>query len=247
MENLIHQHSKFVVVVIKVRFCLSLLFILEKFSGMLCVDIFNRIREANIDIYFRPSMSKFSTTSLSIDVVRTSLNPTVAFLNRQIILLLSALGIPDQHFIDLQNHMLEQLSALMLGPVEAIRALKELNEFGGNGFHPFLIAYMRRLGQFKDPFVWRLLHVIKAFLIKELRIKTKIRVRDSWSLLGVVDEKGILPYGQVFIQIDNSHQQKDNPTKEIFRGPVIVTRNPCFHPGRYFTELQLSLIFVVER
>ena len=207
---------------------------------MVCVDIFNRIKETNIDVYFRQSMSKFSTENNSIDVVRTSQNPTVAFLNRQIILLLSSLGIPDQNFIDLQNHMLEQLSALTEGSFKGARALKELNEFGGNGFHPFLIAYMKKLGQFQDPFVWRLLHVIRAFLIKELRTKTKIRVQDSWSLLGVTDESGTLKYGQVFIQIDNSHQQKENPTKEIFQGPVIVTRNPCFHPGRYFNQFENS-------
>lgn len=207
---------------------------------MVCVDIFNRIQEDKIDVYFRKSMKKFPTDNYSIDVCRTSQNPTVAFLNRQIILLLSSLGIPDQNFIDLQTHMLTQLSALTGNHLEAIQALKELNEFGGNGFHPFLIAYMKRLGQFKDPFVWRLLQVIRAFLIKELRTKSKIRVQDSWCLLGVTDESGTLKYGQVFIQIDNSHQQKENPIQEIFRGPVIVTRNPCFHPGKNCNEFGKS-------
>ena len=202
---------------------------------MVCVDVFNRIKEPNIDVYFRPSMNKFPTDNFSIDVVRTSYNPTVAFLNRQIILLLSSLGIPNENFLDLQNQMFQQLSVLTGDPHEAIRALKDLTEYGGNGFHMFLIAYIRRLGRCKDPFVWRLLHVIRAFLIKELRIRAKIRVQDSWSLLGVIDESETLQYGQVFIQIDTSHQQKENPTKEIFQGPVIVTRNPCFHPGtKYF-------------
>lgn len=202
------------------------------YKGMLCIDTFNCIKEPNIDIYFRPSMNKFPTDNYSIDVVRTSHSPTVAFLNRQIILLLSALGIPKENFIYLQNHMLEQLADLTKDPQNAIRSLKDLNEFGGNGFHAFLIAYLRRLGQFKDPFVWRVLHVIKAFLIKELRTKSKIRVQDSWSLLGVIDESETLKYGQVFIQIDTTHQQRENPIKEIFQGPVIVTRNPCFHPGK---------------
>ena len=210
------------------------------YKGMVCIDVFNRIKEPGIDIYFRPSMNKFPTDNFSIDVVRTSHSPTVAFLNRQIILLLSALGIPKENFIYLQNHMLEQLLDLTRNPEDAIQSLKYLNEFGGNGFHTFLIAYLRRLGQYKDPFVWRLIHVIKAFLIKELRTKTKIRVQDSWSLLGVIDESETLQYGQVFIQIDTTHQQKENPIKEIFQGPVIVTRNPCFHPGRDLTEFGSS-------
>ena len=114
---------------------------------MVCVDVFNCIREPDKDVYFRPSMKKFTAENFSIDIVRTSQNPTVAFLNRQIILLLSSLGISDDSFIDLQNHMLKQLSALTQNPREAIRSLKDLNEFGGNGFHAFLIAYMRKLEQ----------------------------------------------------------------------------------------------------
>ncbi len=203
---------------------------------MVCVDVFNCIKQPDHDVHFRKSMNKFDAKNFSIDVVRTSLNPSVAFLNRQIILLLSSLGVPDKNFIDLQEHMLKQLTALTEDPQEAIKALKDLNELGGNGFHGFLIAYMRQLGQHKDPFVWRLLRVFKAFLVKELRTKAKIRVQDSWSLLGVVDESRTLQYGQVFIQIDNTHYQRENPKQEIFRGPVVVTRNPCFHPGMYSTH-----------
>ena len=201
---------------------------------MVCADVFNRIKQLEHVAHFRKSMNKYDAKSFSIDVVRTSFNPSQAFLNRQIILLLSSLGIPDKNFIDLQNDMLKKVSALTEDPLDAIKALKDLNEFGGNGFHGFLIAYIRKLGQRKDPFVWRLLRVFKAFLLKELRTKAKIHVDDSWTLLGVVDESGTLQYGQVFIQIDNTHQQKEKPTKEIFQGPVVVTRNPCFHPGMYY-------------
>lgn len=200
---------------------------------MVCLDVFQHIQNPDISVYFRPSMKKFVATNFSIDVVRTSLNPSVAYLNRQIILLLSSLGIPNQSFIDLQDHMLQQVNALTGNAREACESLKELNEFGGNGCHGFLLAYLRRLGERKDPFVRRLLLAFKAFLVKELRTKAKIRVQDSWCLLGVIDESRTLQYGQVFIQIDNSNQQKEYPVREIFQGPVIVTRNPCFHPGMY--------------
>jgi hypothetical protein len=203
---------------------------------MVCLDVFNCIKNSDINVHFRPSMNKFNANSFSIDVVRTSLNPAVAFLNRQIILLLSSLGIPNQTFISLQNEMLRQLKALTGNSQEACHALKDLNEFGGNGCHTFLIAYLRELGERKDPFVRQLLLAFKAFLVKELRTKSKIRVPDSWSLLGVIDESRTLQYGQVFIQIDNSNQQKEDPIKEVLKGDVIVTRNPCFHPGMYFSR-----------
>lgn len=202
---------------------------------MVCSDVFNRIKSPDIKVHFRNSMNKFSAQTFSIDVVRTSLNPAVAYLNRQIILLLSSLGISNKTFISLQDQMLQQLKALTGNARDACRSLKDLNEFGGNGYHTFLIAYLKKLGERRDPFVRRLLLVFKTFLVKELRTKAKIRVQDSWSLLGVIDESRTLKYGQVFIQVDNSNQQKENPIKEIFQGPVVVTRNPCFHPGKSFS------------
>ncbi|CAF4541298.1 unnamed protein product, partial [Rotaria sp. Silwood2] len=202
------------------------------YKGMVCLDVSGKITNHNEDVQFRESMNKFiAKENRSIDVIRTSLNPSISYLNRQIILLLSSLGIPDETFIALQNHMLEQLKALTENYREACESLKGLNEFGGNGYHRFLIEYLKRLRERKDPFVRQLLFVIKAFLIKELRTKAKIRVPNSWSLLGVIDETRTLNYGEVFIQIDNSNQQTEGLTTEIFRGPVVVTRNPCFHPG----------------
>ncbi|CAF1676730.1 unnamed protein product [Rotaria magnacalcarata] len=201
------------------------------YKGMVCLDIANRITDSDVYVYFRESMKKFDANSFPIDVVRTSLSPSVAYLNRQIILLLSSLGIPDNVFVSLQDKMLQQLKALTGNSYEALGAIKELNEFGGNGCHAFLIAYLKSLGEQKDPFARQLLFALKALLVKELRTKAKIRVPDSWSLLGVIDETKTLKYGEVFIQIDNSHHRQGDPQNQILQGPVVVTRNPCFHPG----------------
>ncbi|CAF4632361.1 unnamed protein product, partial [Rotaria socialis] len=201
------------------------------YKGMVCLDIANRITDSDVGVYFRESMKKFDANTFSIDVVRTSLSPSVAYLNRQIILLLSSLGIPDDVFISLQDKMLQQLKALTGNSHETQAAIKELNEFGGNGCHAFLFAYLKSLGEQKDPFARQLLFALKAFLVKELRTKAKLRVPDAWSLLGVIDETQTLKYGEVFIQIDNSHHRPDDPQKQILQGPVVVTRNPCFHPG----------------
>ncbi|CAF2105210.1 unnamed protein product [Rotaria magnacalcarata] len=138
------------------------------YKGMVCLDIANRITDPNVNVYFRGSMKKFDANSFSIDVVRTSLNPSVAYLNRQIILLLSSLGIPNDIFISLQDEMLQQLKALTGNSYEAQEAIKELNEFGGNGYLAFLIAYLKSLGEKKDPFARQLLFAFQAFLVKEL-------------------------------------------------------------------------------
>ncbi|CAF1284475.1 unnamed protein product [Rotaria magnacalcarata] len=40
---------------------------------------------------------------------------------------------------------------------------------------------------------------------------------------------------------NNSHQQKENSQKQILQGPVVVTRNPCFHPGDIRTLTAVDL------
>ena len=199
------------------------------FVGMVCIDINSTIPSGPISIYFRDSMHKFSANEFSIDVVRTSIHPSLAYLNRQIILLLSTLGISDEVFLSLQERMLQQLLELADEPKKACQTLRDLSEYGRNGYHAFLIEYMNKLNNRKDPFVRRMIVAIQAFLVKELRTKAKILVPNSWSLFGVIDETKTLQYGQVFIQIDNSSQQ--GGSVKILQGPVVVTRNPCFHPG----------------
>lgn len=46
--------------------------------------------------------------------------------------------------------------------------------------------------------------------------------------MGVVDELNILQDGEVYLQV-NSSATLDAPM--IIKGPLIVAKNPCFHPG----------------
>ena len=203
-------------------------------KGMVCLDVANIISDSKVGVCFRPSMNKFTAKNHSIDVVRVASNPPLAYLNRQIILILSAKGIADDVFLSLQKEMLERSLALTQEPKKAYEALRDLNEFGGNGFHTFLIDVLSKLGKHKEPFTQRLLYAVQAFLIQELRKKAKILVPNSWSLFGVVDDTGILEYGQCFVQIHNHHRQ--GSVANIVKGPVVVTRNPCFHPGMHFAS-----------
>lgn len=197
---------------------------------MVCCDVAGKINNPNTDVCFRDSMKKFTANNLSIDIIRTSLHPTIGYLNRQIISLLSSLGIGNQIFLSLQDDMLKMVEALEGDYIKACETLKKLNNFDENGYQGFLITYLKCLHEQRDPFVRQLTRVIRTFLVKELRRKAKIFVPNSWSLLGVVDETRTLNYGEVFIQIDSSNKQKGE-SSEIFRGPVVVTRNPCFHTG----------------
>lgn len=63
-------------------------------------------------------------------------------------------------------------------------------------------------------------------LIQELKKKTHIFVPDAARLLGVMDEVGVLSYGEVYVQIEEREG-----TRRTITGEVMVAKNPCFHPG----------------
>ena len=58
---------------------------------------------------FRPSMRKFESTHRRLEVLQTS-RAQVVFLNHQLIILLSNLGVPDDVFMNLQRNMLDKLA-----------------------------------------------------------------------------------------------------------------------------------------
>lgn len=85
-----------------------------------------------------------------------------------------------------------------------------------------------------------------------LKQKARILIPDCAVLIGVIDQYGILEEGEVFVQIrpDSFHTQtraadkeiektvgstlaKANarPDETIIEGEVLVTKNPCSHPG----------------
>ncbi|CAF1163510.1 unnamed protein product [Rotaria sordida] len=200
------------------------------YKGMVCLDVAKHIDEPDVGLYLRPSMNKFDSNNRSIDIVHVSSMPSVGFLNRQIILLLSSLDIKDEIFYSMQEQMLDHLRVLTVDHRKAREFLKQFGASSGNGYHGFLLEYLKRFGNRIDPFARQILIAVQAFHVKELRTKTRILVPNTWSLFGVVDETGTLRYGEVFIRIERKPESGDASSK-IITGPVIVTRNPCFHPG----------------
>jgi RNA-dependent RNA polymerase len=226
-------------------------FELFSYLGMVCLDVASQILNPDVGLYLRPSMNKFDSKNKSIDIVRVSSMPSAGFLNREIILLLSSLGIDDDIFFQMQEEMLNQLNAIT---VDHQRARDFLNRFGGssgNGYHAFLLEYLKRFGRQIDPFAGQILMAFQAFLVKELRTKARILVPNTWFLFGVADETRTLKYGEVFIQIEQKNTS-GNIVSKIITGSVVVTRNPCFHPGKmvylsFFLSARYSFVGDIRR
>ncbi|CAF4493058.1 unnamed protein product, partial [Rotaria sp. Silwood2] len=198
------------------------------YKGMVCISLEDKIaNDSKIRVALRPSMKKFDSDNCSIDIVRPS-NFLLSYLNRQIILLLSSRHIPNSVFHHFQDEMLDKLMSMNTNAERAIETLWKFNgNMGGNGTHKMMIEYLSRFQFNTERFVQQLLFRFQAFQLKQLRTKARILIENGCVLFGVADESRTLKHGQVFIQIYRS----DTDETKIIQGPVIVTRNPCLHPG----------------
>ncbi|GLT27746.1 hypothetical protein SLA2020_027210 [Shorea laevis] len=180
----------------------------------------------------RESMSKFESENRKLDVLAWS-KYQPCFLNRQLITLLSTLGVPDYVFEEKQREAIEQLDAILTDPLRAQEALELMSP----GENTNLLKQMLLCGYKPDaePFLSMMLQTFRAKKLQDLRTKTRIIIKNGRSMMGCLDETRTLSYGQVFVQFSNSGYGRsyggsglDLPVVE---GRVVVAKNPCLHPG----------------
>lgn len=56
-------------------------------------------------------------------------------------------------------------------------------------------------------------------------------------LLGVMDEEGVLEYGEVFIRISEDIYSNVDSAR-VVEGDVAIAKCPCLHPGRHMRKQQ---------
>ncbi|KAK9721562.1 hypothetical protein K7432_003305 [Basidiobolus ranarum] len=177
-------------------------------------------------IQIRPSQIKFESHHNILEIVKVS-TYIPCYLNRQIITLLSSLGVPDQVFLNLQQHMIKQLKTISTDDATAIKVLTQnTDEYGITRRMIELIKAGHRTRQ--DPFIVNLLTLFQVSLLKDIKTRARIHVSKGCFLMGVLDETMSLQENQIFVQ----YSDPENPNRrKVIVGTCIVTRNPCFHPG----------------
>jgi len=97
----------------------------------------------------------------------------------------------------------------------------------------------------KEPFLSSLLRNIYEYKLNNLMKKARIQIspNDGRIMMGTADESGSLCYGEVFVQYSVDIDRPQAETK-ILEGPVVIAKNPCFHPGdmRKFTAVNNPLL-----
>lgn len=208
-------------------------------KGVLAVSPDAKMRE----IHIRPSQYKFPATHEGLEIIRCSRFASSS-LNRQLILILSALGVPDSTFIQKLKSQLSNLEQAMIDERVALALLQK--DIDANQM-TLTIAGMILDGFFesKDPFLISLLRLWRAWSIKYLKEKAKIVINDGALLLGCIDETGQLKghwtvteeiatpddkeasLPEIFVQLSKGPDDKP----QVVKGPMLLARNPSLHPG----------------
>uniref|UniRef100_A0A2P2JTS8 RNA-dependent RNA polymerase n=1 Tax=Rhizophora mucronata TaxID=61149 RepID=A0A2P2JTS8_RHIMU len=201
------------------------------YKGIVAVDP-NSTKKLSL----RKSMFKYESENTKLDVLAYS-KYQPCFLNRQLITLLSTLGVPDCSFEKKQRQAIDQLDSILTDSSRAQEALELMSP----GENTNILKAMLLCGYLPDaePFLSMMLQTFRASKLLDLRTKTRIFIPDGRSMMGCLDETRTLEYGQVFVQISgNMYGQSYNNSvtlgssrPEVIKGRVVVAKNPCLHPG----------------
>jgi RNA-dependent RNA polymerase len=198
------------------------------------------------EIHIRKTQYKFPAMHEGLEIIRWS-QFACANLNRQLILILSALGVPNHVF---SQKLQLQLSKLEKAMTDETVALSILQKDIDHNQMTLALASMILDGFQKngEPFMMSLLQLWRAWSIKYLKEKARITIGGGALLLGCVDETAILrghfnetprplddapinqkakDVPQVFVQLSNNPDGKP----EAILGPMLLARNPSLHPG----------------
>ncbi|KAL7091227.1 hypothetical protein ACP275_12G092600 [Erythranthe tilingii] len=204
------------------------------YKGVVAVDPSSKKK-----LSLRPSMLKYQSDNTKLDVLSWS-KYQPCFLNRQIITLLSTLGVKDHVFEKRQREAVAQLDDVLIDPMRAQEALDLMSP----GENTHILKEMLKCGYEPDgePFLSMMLQTFRASKLLDLRVKARVFIPKARQMMGCLDETGILKYGQVFVRysgavkrgiFDDSYDNNSTANERFdpVRGKVVVAKNPCLHPG----------------
>lgn len=193
------------------------------YKGVVAVDPVSTVK-----LSLRNSMRKFESNSTSLDVMAVS-KYQPCFLNRQLITLMSTLGIRDYVFERKQKQAVARLDAILTDPGSALDALDLMvssKEYRKIIRELLLCGYRPN----EEPFLSLMLQTFRASHLQQLRTRARIFIPDGRAMMGALDETATLQYGQVFVKYSASKDHHPDGYN-VVQGKVVIAKNPCLHPG----------------
>ncbi|KAH0675158.1 hypothetical protein KY285_022959 [Solanum tuberosum] len=205
------------------------------YKGVVAVDPYSSMK-----LSLRKSMSKYESDNNKLDVLGWS-KYQPCYLNRQLVTLLSTLGVKDDVLEQKQKEAVDQLDAILHDSLKAQEALELMSP----GENTNILKAMLNCGYMPDaePFLSMMLQTFRASKLLDLRTKSRIFIPNGRLMMGCLDESRTLEYGQVFVQFTGSghrefsedlhpfNNSRSTNCNFILQGNVVVAKNPCLHPG----------------
>lgn len=202
------------------------------YKGVITVD-----RTSFCKLSLRPSMLKFKSNNTMLNVTKCS-ESQPCYLNREIVILLSTLGVDDEIFELLQHDQMRLLDNMLTSKEAALRVLGRMK---GSAIKTALKMLMHGYAPDSEPYLLALLKAYREYQLSDIRSRCRIFVPRARVLIGCLDELGALEYGQVFLKVSMTDEELQNPDQAFFTkvdkstavvvGKVVITKNPCLHPG----------------
>ncbi|KAI2628893.1 RNA dependent RNA polymerase-domain-containing protein [Hypoxylon sp. NC1633] len=202
------------------------------YKGVVTLD--PRMKDTSTFLQLRKSMKKFvGGDDLSFSVVDYAKPYVYGNLNDEVVILLHSLGVFRQTLLQKQHKHFEFLAQAAEDPRTAFRFLCYVNK-------PELAEKL--LMQSLDSVRPEIAKLVKAeygkMLNKRDEQKCRILIPNSRLLFGVCDAWGVLKEGECHVKVT---MDEDGQPRALKGMQVLVTRNPCLHPG------DLQKFHVVER
>eukprot|EP00268_Persea_americana_P039530 TRINITY_DN3910_c0_g1_i9.p1 TRINITY_DN3910_c0_g1~~TRINITY_DN3910_c0_g1_i9.p1 ORF type:complete len:976 (+),score=148.08 TRINITY_DN3910_c0_g1_i9:410-3337(+) len=186
----------------------------------------------------RRSMLKFDSKNTMLCITKWS-ESMPSYLNREIVCLLSTLGIADENFELIQGEQMRLLDGMLTNRDMALNVLEGMT--GGSTKVDLAQMLLQGYEPNEEPYLSMMLKAHREYQLSEIRSKCRVFVPKGRVLMGCLDEKGILDYGQVCVHVTltrseledmgQSYFQRTSEKTSVVVGKVLVTKNPCLHPG----------------
>lgn len=203
-------------------------------------------------VQIRPSQYKFEAQNVGLEIIRASAL-SVATFNRQLIIILSTLGVPDSAFIQKQQEMVNDLERAIKNEDVALEKLQrniDLNQTTLTMAGMIIDGFM----QSQEPFMMSLLQLWRAYHMKYLKERARIMIEEGAYVLGCVDETATLrghyndpqsrpdasredklaTLPEIFLQISDTVKDAQSDKKghyKVIQGICVLARNPSLHAG----------------
>ena len=198
----------------------------------------------NNEVHIRPSQYKFPALYKGLEVIRYS-SYTSVVLNRQLITVLTAMGVRGRVFEDKMTQELKELEMALTDSTVALEKLQHRIDFNQMTL-TLANAVVDGFLDTNEPFILSCMRLWRVWYHKSLKEKAGLTVTEGAFILGCVDETAslcgheeqridelrtraekIAALPQIFVQID----PLCTGVSQVITGVCLVARNPSLHPG----------------